>query len=80
MFIVQKVNLATREESDIPVGMMDVYQEFNTLSEKFKIMKFKSKVSSNKPSFVLNLRYFCERKVSGIGVLFFTESGEELCL
>ncbi|KAI5092012.1 DNA polymerase alpha catalytic subunit [Silurus meridionalis] len=39
----RKVNLATGEETDIPVGMMDVYQEFNSLSEKYKIMKFKSK-------------------------------------
>ncbi|XP_072546026.1 DNA polymerase alpha catalytic subunit isoform X2 [Salminus brasiliensis] len=38
-----KVNLQTGEETDVPVGMMDVYQEFNSLSEKFKIMKFKSK-------------------------------------
>ncbi|KAL1248604.1 hypothetical protein QQF64_021922, partial [Cirrhinus molitorella] len=38
-----KVNLATGEQTDSPVGMMDVYQEFNSLSEKFKIMKFKSK-------------------------------------
>ncbi|XP_030625392.1 DNA polymerase alpha catalytic subunit [Chanos chanos] len=38
-----RVNLATGEETDVPVGMMDVYQEFNSLSEKFKIMKFKSK-------------------------------------
>ncbi|XP_036414647.1 DNA polymerase alpha catalytic subunit [Colossoma macropomum] len=38
-----RVNLATGEETDTPVGMMDVYQEFNDLSEKFKIMKFKSK-------------------------------------
>uniref|UniRef100_A0A7N6ATI3 DNA polymerase n=1 Tax=Anabas testudineus TaxID=64144 RepID=A0A7N6ATI3_ANATE len=29
--------------TDTPVGMMDVYQEFNELSDKFKIMKFKSK-------------------------------------
>lgn len=34
----------TGEVSDTPVGIMDVYQEFNELSEKFKIMKFKSKV------------------------------------
>uniref|UniRef100_A0A8C7K612 DNA polymerase n=1 Tax=Oncorhynchus kisutch TaxID=8019 RepID=A0A8C7K612_ONCKI len=33
----------TGEETDTPVGMMDVYQEVNDLSEKFKIMKFKSK-------------------------------------
>ncbi|KAM4718751.1 DNA polymerase alpha catalytic subunit isoform 2-T2 [Anableps anableps] len=38
-----KTNLKTGEVSDTPVGMMDVYQEFNELSEKFKIMKFKSK-------------------------------------
>uniref|UniRef100_A0AAR2JSV1 DNA-directed DNA polymerase n=1 Tax=Pygocentrus nattereri TaxID=42514 RepID=A0AAR2JSV1_PYGNA len=43
-----RVNLASGEETDIPVGMMDVYQEFNDLSEKFKIMKFKSrKVEKN---------------------------------
>ncbi|XP_051538703.1 DNA polymerase alpha catalytic subunit isoform X3 [Myxocyprinus asiaticus] len=38
-----KVNLATGQKTENPVGMMDVYQEFNGLSEKFKIMKFKSK-------------------------------------
>uniref|UniRef100_A0A8C2DZW9 DNA polymerase n=1 Tax=Cyprinus carpio TaxID=7962 RepID=A0A8C2DZW9_CYPCA len=38
-----KVNLATGEKTDSPVGMMDVYEEFNSLSEKFRIMKFKSK-------------------------------------
>uniref|UniRef100_A0A673B1P1 DNA polymerase n=1 Tax=Sphaeramia orbicularis TaxID=375764 RepID=A0A673B1P1_9TELE len=38
-----RVNPKTGEASDTPVGMMDVYQEFNELSEKFKIMKFKSK-------------------------------------
>ncbi|XP_014838997.1 PREDICTED: DNA polymerase alpha catalytic subunit isoform X1 [Poecilia mexicana] len=38
-----KTNPKTGEVSDQPVGMMDVYQEFNELSEKFKIMKFKSK-------------------------------------
>lgn len=40
------MNTRTGEVSDTPVGMMDVYQEFNELSEKFKIMKFKSKVSA----------------------------------
>ncbi|XP_068566425.1 DNA polymerase alpha catalytic subunit [Cebidichthys violaceus] len=38
-----KVNTKTGEVTDAPVGIMDVYQEFNELSEKFKIMKFKSK-------------------------------------
>ncbi|XP_033988518.1 LOW QUALITY PROTEIN: DNA polymerase alpha catalytic subunit [Trematomus bernacchii] len=38
-----KVNTKSGEVSDSPVGMMDVYQEFNELSEKFRIMKFKSK-------------------------------------
>ncbi|KAM6900400.1 DNA polymerase alpha catalytic subunit [Xenentodon cancila] len=38
-----KTNPKTGEASDTPVGMMDVYQEFNELSEKFRIMKFKSK-------------------------------------
>ncbi|XP_068200124.1 DNA polymerase alpha catalytic subunit [Antennarius striatus] len=38
-----KVNTKTGEVSDTPVEMMDVYQEFNELSEKFRIMKFKSK-------------------------------------
>ncbi len=46
-FCEQKVNPKTEEASDTPVGMMDVYQEFNELSEKFKIMKFKSKVRVN---------------------------------
>lgn len=41
------MNTKTGEVSDTPVGMMDVYQEFNELSEKFKIMKFKSKVGAN---------------------------------
>ncbi|XP_034562233.1 DNA polymerase alpha catalytic subunit [Notolabrus celidotus] len=38
-----KVDPKTGQVSDTPVGIMDVYQEFNELSEKFKIMKFKSK-------------------------------------
>lgn len=40
----QKVDPKSGQASETPVGMMDVYQEFNELSEKFKIMKFKSKV------------------------------------
>ncbi|GAA6086254.1 DNA polymerase alpha catalytic subunit isoform X1, partial [Tachysurus ichikawai] len=39
----RKVNLVTGEVTDVPVGIMDVYQEFNSLSEKYRIMKFKSK-------------------------------------
>ncbi|KAM3860865.1 DNA polymerase alpha catalytic subunit [Diretmus argenteus] len=38
-----KVNVKTGEVSDTPVGIMDIYQEFSELSERFKIMKFKSK-------------------------------------
>ncbi|XP_037549936.1 DNA polymerase alpha catalytic subunit-like [Nematolebias whitei] len=38
-----KTNPKTGEVSDTPVSMMDVYQEFDQLSEKFRIMKFKSK-------------------------------------
>lgn len=40
----QRVDPKTGEASEAPVAMMDVYQEFNELSEKFKIMKYKSKV------------------------------------
>ncbi|KAG7487342.1 hypothetical protein MATL_G00022240 [Megalops atlanticus] len=39
----RKVNMAMGQETDSLVSIMDVYQEFNELSEKFKIMKFKSK-------------------------------------
>lgn len=46
-----KVNPKTGEASNTPVGMMDVYQEFNELSEKFKIMKFKSKKVEKNYSF-----------------------------
>nr|XP_040022973.1 DNA polymerase alpha catalytic subunit [Gasterosteus aculeatus aculeatus] len=38
-----KVNTKSGEVTDSPVEMIDVYQEFNELSEKFRIMKFKSK-------------------------------------
>ncbi|XP_037135270.1 DNA polymerase alpha catalytic subunit [Syngnathus acus] len=38
-----KVNPKTGEVSDTRVEMMDIYQEFSELSDKFKIMKFKSK-------------------------------------
>lgn len=42
--ILQKTDPKTGQVSDTPVALMDVYQEFNQLSEKFRIMKFKSKV------------------------------------
>uniref|UniRef100_A0A8D3D2K1 DNA polymerase n=1 Tax=Scophthalmus maximus TaxID=52904 RepID=A0A8D3D2K1_SCOMX len=45
------VGLLTGEVSDTPVEMMEVYQEINELSEKFKIMKFKSKVVEKNYSF-----------------------------
>ncbi|XP_028815477.1 DNA polymerase alpha catalytic subunit isoform X2 [Denticeps clupeoides] len=38
-----KMNMPSGQQTDSPVSMMDVYEEFNSLSEKFKIMKFKSK-------------------------------------
>ncbi|XP_023153552.2 DNA polymerase alpha catalytic subunit isoform X2 [Amphiprion ocellaris] len=38
-----RANPKTGEVSDTPVEMVDVYQEFSELSEKFRIMKFKSK-------------------------------------
>uniref|UniRef100_A0A671XBY9 DNA polymerase n=1 Tax=Sparus aurata TaxID=8175 RepID=A0A671XBY9_SPAAU len=43
MYFLPREYVSTGEVLDTPVGMMDVYQEFNDLSEKFKIMKFKSK-------------------------------------
>uniref|UniRef100_A0AAQ5ZGX6 DNA polymerase n=1 Tax=Amphiprion ocellaris TaxID=80972 RepID=A0AAQ5ZGX6_AMPOC len=41
--IERTMYLLPREVSDTPVEMVDVYQEFSELSEKFRIMKFKSK-------------------------------------
>ena len=40
----QRVNTKTGQVSDTVVDMTEVYQEFDELSEKFRIMKFKSKV------------------------------------
>lgn len=38
------MDLKTKEESEDPVTMMDVYQEFNTsVAQKYKILEFKSK-------------------------------------
>ncbi|KAG2457229.1 DPOLA polymerase, partial [Polypterus senegalus] len=40
----KQINLKTGEETDNPVTMMQVYQEFNDkIAEKYKIMKFRSK-------------------------------------
>lgn len=76
------MNLATGEETDVPVGMMDVYQEFNSLSEKYKIMKFKSKAG-----ICFTVLFFSFLCVCIYPLLFFcccfpalTESGEELRL
>uniref|UniRef100_A0A672P6V3 DNA polymerase n=1 Tax=Sinocyclocheilus grahami TaxID=75366 RepID=A0A672P6V3_SINGR len=57
-----KVNLATGEQTDSPVGMMDVYEEFNSLSEKFKIMKFKSSLS-------LPLLVYCLEQIISLAAL-----------
>uniref|UniRef100_A0A4W3HCU5 DNA polymerase alpha catalytic subunit n=1 Tax=Callorhinchus milii TaxID=7868 RepID=A0A4W3HCU5_CALMI len=39
-----RINLKTGEDTGVPVAILDVYKEFNeTISEKYKIMKFKSK-------------------------------------
>ncbi|XP_015683174.1 DNA polymerase alpha catalytic subunit [Protobothrops mucrosquamatus] len=40
-----RIELISEKETAIPVTMMDIYQEFNDqIAEKYKIMKFKSKV------------------------------------
>lgn len=76
-FHQQKVNTKTGEVLDSPVGMMDVYQEFNELAEKFKIVKFKSKVSA-----ILSYGPVCLMGPDVNGCLFSAflsaESGEEL--
>lgn len=72
------MNTQTGEVSDTPVAMVDVYQEFNELSEKFKIMKFKSKVSPNCHRTVL---YECNFLPSGkcyeIVLCFFLQKVEK---
>uniref|UniRef100_A0A3B3QW26 DNA polymerase n=1 Tax=Paramormyrops kingsleyae TaxID=1676925 RepID=A0A3B3QW26_9TELE len=43
-----KMDIKTGKETEVAVGMTDVYQEFSELSEKLRIMKFKSrKVQKN---------------------------------
>lgn len=75
----QKTNPKTGEVSDEPVAMMDVYHEINELSEKFKIMKFKSKVSSSIDySLVLCIKLAFMAIFVGFAS-FCAESGEELC-
>lgn len=73
------MNLATGEQTNSAVGMMDVYQEFNSLSEKFKIMKFKSKV-------IAGIHHFCFLCLGNYKCTFIkcaspvpTAGDEELC-
>lgn len=74
-FCEQRVNPKTGEVSDTPVGMMDVYQEFNELSEKFKIMKYKSKVRITK---LLRHNFLRPECNCCLFRFLFLESGEEL--
>lgn len=71
------MNTKTGEVLDSPVGMMDVYQEFNELAEKFRIVKFKSKVGA-----ILSYGPVCLMGPDVNSCLFFAslaaESGEEL--
>ncbi|XP_020388539.2 DNA polymerase alpha catalytic subunit [Rhincodon typus] len=47
-----RIDLKTGKDTETPVVILDVYQEFNELiSEKYKIMKFKSKKVDRKYSF-----------------------------
>lgn len=74
------MNLTTGKQTDSPVGMMDVYQEFNSLSEKFKIMKFKSKVIANTHHFCF-LCFLCYKyEVINCASPVPTASDKELCL
>lgn len=46
------MDLKTKEESEDPVGMMEVYQEFNsTVVQKYKILEFKSKKAKKNYAF-----------------------------
>ncbi|XP_067848908.1 DNA polymerase alpha catalytic subunit isoform X2 [Heptranchias perlo] len=47
-----RINLKTGEDTETPVTILDVYQEFSeVISEKYKIMKFKSKKVEKKYAF-----------------------------
>ncbi|XP_069746281.1 DNA polymerase alpha catalytic subunit isoform X2 [Narcine bancroftii] len=47
-----RLNLKTGKDTETPVGIMDVYQEFSeAISERYKIMKFKSKRVEKKYAF-----------------------------
>ncbi|XP_067896670.1 DNA polymerase alpha catalytic subunit [Heterodontus francisci] len=47
-----RINLKTGKDTETPVAMLDVYQEFSeAISEKYKIMKFKSKKVERKYAF-----------------------------
>ncbi|ROT82337.1 putative DNA polymerase alpha catalytic subunit-like [Penaeus vannamei] len=48
----KRMDLKTKEESEDPVGMMEVYQEFNsTVVQKYKILEFKSKKAKKNYAF-----------------------------
>lgn len=74
VFCDQRANPKTGEVSDAPVTLMDVYQEFNELSERFKIMKYKSKVRVNARQGVGASDTPPRLKPNNL----FSESGEEL--
>lgn len=79
------MNPKTGEVSDTPVGMMEVYQEFSELSEKFKIMKFKSKVRSLREGSAQllqsrKMRQMTKKKLTGARFAFSVESREALRL
>lgn len=45
------MDMATKTDTEEPVTMVDVYQEFNDrVAEKYKITKFKSKVMLHIPT------------------------------
>ncbi|XP_041067898.1 DNA polymerase alpha catalytic subunit isoform X1 [Carcharodon carcharias] len=47
-----RINLKSGEDTETPITMLDVYQEFSeAISEKYKIMKFKSKKAERKYAF-----------------------------
>ena len=46
-YFLQRMNLKTGDDTGESISMIDTYQEFNEkITEKYKIMKFKSMVST----------------------------------